>query len=104
MESLFKRQKKGQLGTLSANAIAFGVLVIVVAVMALVTSNIRDTQAGAGCNSTTSANCSAGYNASSDGVSGFNNISGQMGLLGTIIIFSVVIGLVIAGFVVFAQR
>jgi len=92
-KSLFKDAKKGQLGNLTSNAIVMGVLIIVVAVMALVVSNVRDTQ---------TAN-SLGYNVAQNGLTGFNNISGQFGLLGTIVIFSVVIGLVIAGFVVFAR-
>jgi len=88
------KDKAGQIGNLTSNAISFGVLIIIVAVVATVVTNVRNTQ---------TVNSSA-YNIGSSGMTGLENVSGQFGLMGTIIVFSIVIGLVIAGFVVFGRR
>lgn len=57
-----------------------------------------------GCTELDGSNCtSAGYNISQNGLSGFTNLSGQFGNVGTVIGAVLVIGVLIGGFMIGRQ-
>jgi len=94
MNKLFSNSKKGQLAGLTSTAVGFGIAIILVVIMAVVVANVG---------TSFTAN-TASANATTRGLTGISNIGNQLGLLGTIIVFSAIIALVVAGFVVFARR
>ena len=81
--------KKGiSLGSLSAVVLTFLVIVIVASVGGDVLTELQSTQ-------TTDGNA---FNITGNGLTGFTNLSNRFGLLGTIIIISVVISVIVGAF------
>ncbi len=117
---MVNRNRKGQLRGAGDLAVGLLVLTLIVAVGAIVISDIRTTEGERGCttapftnyNSVTNLcdNATGGsdtttpdrtsVNVSTDGLTGLSNMSAQFGTVGTVIIAAVLIALVVAAFVI----
>jgi len=115
---IFEKNRKGQLGAAGDLAIGLLILTLIVAVGAIVISDIRTTEGDRACttapftnynvslnlcqNSTggTIGTGSTSVNVTTDGLSGLTNMSAQFGTVGTVIIAAVLIALVVAAFVI----
>ncbi len=104
------KNKKGQLSGAGNLAVGLILLTLIVAVGAIVISDIRTTEAAritvAGCdvgNVNNQSNCTAAVNISTNGLTGLSNMSAQFGTVGTIAIAAVLIALVIGAFVIRAR-
>ena len=86
-----RKSRKGQVtfGSLPSVIILLGIAAVIGVVMAILVQTIRDDE-------TTAA--SAARNVTDQGLSFFNNISSQFGLLGTVIGLVLVVSVVIAAF------
>ena len=82
------------IGDLAPIAIAFVVVIIVIAVGSIVVQELFDDQ---------TANTAA-YNATSEGLNALNNLAGQTPLLATVVIFAVIIGVVVGFFSMSARN
>jgi len=76
--------KKGQVGGLANNVIAFGAFVIVLAIIGIVLVGFQDTQTAD----------SVGYNITGDGLSGVETISDFSPVIALLIVGALVFGLV----------
>lgn len=83
-------KQKGQLAQLPAGVVLFGVAVIVMAVIGIVLQEFQDTQ---------TAN-SIGFNVTADGLAGVDTMSDFNTVLAIVVIASVILGLVVTGFLV----
>lgn len=102
-------KKKGQmsLGNVPATVITLVVLALVIAVSSIVLTDFRGTQESTTCvvsNVSNQDGCSQAFNATTDGLTSIDNISGQMGTVGTIVIAAVLLGLIVTAFVYFNRR
>ncbi len=93
---LKQRGKKGQvsLSETPGLVITLVVIALVIAVGSIVLNDFRDTQTSG----------SFAYNASSDGLTAMDNVSNQLGTVGTIIIAAILLGLIVTAFVFFRDR
>lgn len=91
MKAAIEFDKKGQVtfGSLASIVIVVGIAAVVAVVMAILLVNIRDTS--------TTTN-SAAFNVSQDSLSFLDNLSGQWGLLGTVVGLVLVVSVVLAVF------
>ncbi len=93
-ESLKNETGQISFSDLSPIAVGFVVIAIVIAVGAIVLQELQDDQAAG----------TGAANATIDGLSALTNLSGQLPLLATVIIFAVIIAVVIGFFAVSALR
>ena len=82
------------IGDLAPIAIAFVVVIIVLTVGALVITEMHADQ----------VQNSSAFNVTREGILGLNNLSGQLPLLATVVIFAVIIGVVVGFFAMSAGR
>ena len=92
----------GTFSQLPSIAIVLGIAIVAFVVMSIVTQSLQDTARTdngetATCNSTTGiyTGCGAVYNMSGQGLTLFSNIGSQFGLLGTITILGIIVGVLI---------
>jgi len=90
MKTLMKSKKGFTIGDLGSIAIAFGVAVIVIAVVATIVQQLRDDQTTAG---------TAARNATDFGLTALNTMSSFLPLVALAAIGAIVIGIVIRFFV-----
>lgn len=116
------KERKGQIqiGNVPTLVVTLGVLALVIAVLALVLADFRDSQASCPTgftynadnewcyNTTNSSNANTTptdyvWNMTSDGLTAVDNVSNQMGTVGTVIIAAVLLGLIVTAFVMFRR-
>lgn len=107
INSLFKKQKKAQLGGLTGSIIALVVAIIVLVMGLVVLQELRDASVlleGTGCNATspTHAGCTA-YNSANDSLVGLGDFSDFVPIIVIAVAASVIIGLILVGFA-FSRR
>ncbi len=126
---LTKLKKKGQLNLedVPSTVVTLLILALVIAVSAIVLVDFRDSTGGDAClavnndfvynatsflchNSSNSsltgdpASGSVSWNATTDGLTATDNVSNQIGTVGTIVIAAVLLGLIVTAFVFFNRR
>lgn len=89
-------KKKGQLslGQAPGLVITLVVIALVIAVSSIVLTDFQNTQ-------TTN---SYAWNASQDGLTAIDNVSTQLGTVGTIVVAAILLGLIVTAFVFFNRR
>ena len=92
LKAMYKKFKEDNaaiaIGDLAPIAIAFVVIVIVIAVGSIVVQELNDDQVAG----------TAARNATEKGLTALNNLSAQTPLLATVVIFAVIIGVVVGFF------
>lgn len=84
--------------------LGIGILVVVLALVVAFGANIMSDIQGdfvtgtAGCNATHTTACGVDYNASGDGLTAIGKITAKLGLIVTVIIAAVIIGIVVKFF------
>ena len=93
MKNAYSQYKKGQIsfGSLSGIALTMTITVLIIVVGSILTQTIRDDP------NIVTANGTA-FNISNQGLTFFDNLSSQFGLLGTIIILVLVITVIVGAF------
>ncbi len=88
--------KNGQvrLGDAPGLVVTLVVIALVIAVSAIVLTDFRDTQTAG----------SFAHNATTDGLTAIDNVSNQIGTVGTIVIAAILLGLIVTAFVFFQRR
>lgn len=100
---------KGQLnlGDAPGLVVTLVVLALVIAVSSVVLIDFRTTTDPTGTCSDGNASTSCpsfAYNATTDGLTAIDNVSNQLGTVGTIIIAAILLGLIVTAFVFFQRR
>jgi len=100
MYKLIASKKGYQVSDIAPIAIALGLAIIVTVVMANVVTNVQTDQVTNtdGCNSTDVSACGYGYNVSSNGLSGLDELGSWFDTIGLVVAAAIIIGILVYAF------